>query len=109
MDERDIPIAEYFSSAASVAATVTLAGCSPTSAASSVTTRSPEPPPTTPAAAFTRLMEGNKRWVSGELRHPDRDPDRRQVRGREAEALRGDPLLHQLPGAARTPLRHRAG
>jgi carbonic anhydrase len=23
-------------------------------------------------------MEGNKRWVSGELRHPDRDPDRRQ-------------------------------
>jgi carbonic anhydrase len=61
-----------------VAATVTLAGCSPTSAASSVTTAPPEPPPTTPAAAFTRLMEGNKRWVSGELRHPDRDPDRRQ-------------------------------
>ncbi|MER5669240.1 carbonic anhydrase [Streptomyces mirabilis] len=23
-------------------------------------------------------MEGNKRWVSGDLRHPDRDPDRRQ-------------------------------
>ncbi|KUL35569.1 carbonic anhydrase [Streptomyces sp. NRRL F-4489] len=23
-------------------------------------------------------MEGNKRWVSGNLQHPDRDPDRRQ-------------------------------
>ncbi|MFK0024810.1 carbonic anhydrase [Streptomyces sp. NPDC090798] len=23
-------------------------------------------------------MEGNKRWVSGDLRHPDRDPDRRE-------------------------------
>ncbi|MFD6997703.1 carbonic anhydrase [Streptomyces mirabilis] len=61
-----------------VAATVTLAGCSPTSAASSATSAPPQPPPTTPAAAFTRLMEGNKRWVSGDLRHPDRDPDRRQ-------------------------------
>ncbi|MFD8007699.1 carbonic anhydrase [Streptomyces mirabilis] len=61
-----------------VAATVTLAGCSPTSAASSAASAPPQPPPTTPAAAFTRLMEGNKRWVSGDLRHPDRDPDRRQ-------------------------------
>ncbi|MER5532334.1 carbonic anhydrase [Streptomyces mirabilis] len=61
-----------------VAATVTLAGCSPTSVASSATSAPPQPPPTTPAAAFTRLMEGNKRWVSGDLRHPDRDPDRRQ-------------------------------
>ncbi|MFE2521567.1 carbonic anhydrase [Streptomyces mirabilis] len=61
-----------------VAATVTLAGCSPTSAAPSATSAPPESPPTTPAAAFTRLMEGNKRWVSGHLRHPDRDPDRRQ-------------------------------
>ncbi|WP_186003180.1 MULTISPECIES: carbonic anhydrase [unclassified Streptomyces] len=60
------------------AATVTLAGCSPTIAASSATSAPPQPPPTTPAAAFTRLMEGNKRWVSGDLRHPDRDPDRRQ-------------------------------
>ncbi|MCW7941345.1 carbonic anhydrase [Streptomyces hygroscopicus] len=24
-------------------------------------------------------MEGNKRWVSGHLQHPDRDPDRRQL------------------------------
>lgn len=34
---------------------------------------------TTPAAAFARLMDGNKRWVSGDLQHPDRDPDRRQL------------------------------
>ncbi|GAX56461.1 carbonic anhydrase [Streptomyces olivochromogenes] len=61
-----------------VAATATLAGCSPTIAASSATSAPPQPPPTTPAAAFTRLMEGNERWVSGDLRHPDRDPDRRE-------------------------------
>ncbi|MFF8024526.1 carbonic anhydrase [Streptomyces sp. NPDC007896] len=60
------------------AATAALAGCSPTSAASPATSAPPEPAPTTPAAAFTRLMEGNKRWVSGDLRHPDRDPDRRE-------------------------------
>ncbi|MEU9546168.1 MULTISPECIES: carbonic anhydrase [Streptomyces] len=60
------------------AATAALAGCSPTSAASPPTSAPPEPAPTTPAAAFTRLMEGNKRWVSGDLRHPDRDPDRRE-------------------------------
>ncbi|MEV6116217.1 carbonic anhydrase [Streptomyces sp. NPDC052109] len=35
--------------------------------------------PTTPATAFARLMEGNGRWVSGKLQHPDRDPDRRQL------------------------------
>ena len=59
-------------------ATVTLAGCSSTSAAPSATSASPEARPATPAAAFARLMEGNKRWVSGDLQHPDRDPNRRQ-------------------------------
>jgi carbonic anhydrase len=44
---------------------------------------SPQPRPTTPAAAFARLMEGNKRWVSGDLEHPDRDPDRRQFVAQE--------------------------
>ncbi|WP_173864815.1 carbonic anhydrase [Streptomyces roseifaciens] len=34
--------------------------------------------PVTPAAAFARLMDGNRRWVSGHLHHPDRDPDRRE-------------------------------
>ena len=37
----------------------------------------------TPAAAFARLVEGNKRWVSGDLHHPDRDPNRRQLVAQE--------------------------
>ncbi|MEV5243593.1 carbonic anhydrase [Streptomyces cinnamoneus] len=50
--------------------------------------RAPAPPspgasPATPAAAFARLMDGNKRWVSGDLQHPDRDPDRRQLVAQE--------------------------
>ncbi|MFJ7942660.1 carbonic anhydrase [Streptomyces sp. NPDC096354] len=65
-------------------ATVALAGCSSSSAAPSATasptsSASPQARPTTPAAAFTRLMDGNKRWVSGDLHHPDRDPDRREL------------------------------
>ncbi|MEU6370224.1 carbonic anhydrase [Streptomyces sp. NPDC046931] len=46
---------------------------------------SPEARPTSPATAFARLMEGNKRWVSGDLRHPDRDPDRRQFVSQQQE------------------------
>ncbi|MFG2398437.1 carbonic anhydrase [Streptomyces lydicus] len=59
---------------------LTVAGCSATSAAPLASTPSPEarPRPTTPAGAFARLMAGNRRWVSGDLRHPDRDPDRRE-------------------------------
>ncbi|SDL92580.1 carbonic anhydrase [Nonomuraea jiangxiensis] len=37
------------------------------------------PPPGTPKAAYERLMEGNGRWVTNALRHPDRDPTRRQL------------------------------
>ncbi|MES4888198.1 carbonic anhydrase [Streptomyces sp. NPDC096012] len=62
-------------------ATLALAGCAPTRAVPASAAASPEPrstPPGTPAAAFARLLEGNKRWVSGDLHHPDRDPDRRQ-------------------------------
>ncbi|MFJ8503686.1 carbonic anhydrase [Streptomyces avermitilis] len=61
-----------------VVTTAALVGCSSTSAAPSATSASPEGRPTSPAAAFARLMEGNKRWVSGDLQHPDRDPNRRQ-------------------------------
>jgi carbonic anhydrase len=61
-----------------VAATVALAGCSSTSAAPVATSDSPEARQATPAAALARLMDGNKRWVRGDLRHPDRDPNRRQ-------------------------------
>ncbi|MEV7544829.1 carbonic anhydrase [Streptomyces sp. NPDC089915] len=39
----------------------------------------PNPAATTPAAAYARLVEGNARWVDGSLRHPDRDPTRRQL------------------------------
>ncbi|MET8331570.1 carbonic anhydrase [Streptomyces sp. NPDC005181] len=62
-----------------VVATAALAGCSSTSAAPSATSASPQARPATPAAAFARLMDGNKRWVSGDLEHPDRDPDRREL------------------------------
>ncbi|GAA2719869.1 MULTISPECIES: carbonic anhydrase [Streptomyces] len=55
-----------------------LVGCTPTSADPSAT-GSPSARPTTPATAFTRLMDGNKRWVNGHLQHPDRDPDRRHA------------------------------
>ncbi|MFI9810205.1 carbonic anhydrase [Streptomyces sp. NPDC052301] len=65
--------------------TVALAGCSSTRAASSATSASPEARPTTPDAAFARLMGGNKRWVSGDLQHPDRDPNRRQLVAQEQE------------------------
>ncbi|WP_424892761.1 carbonic anhydrase [Streptomyces sp. XH2] len=41
----------------------------------------PAPPTASPATskeALARLLQGNKRWVNGNLQHPDRDPDRRQ-------------------------------
>lgn len=68
-------------------ATAALAGCSATSAATSATSSSPSPSPrpTTPAAAFARLMDGNGRWVSGNLQHPDRDPTRRQLVAQQQE------------------------
>ncbi|MFF5212937.1 carbonic anhydrase [Streptosporangium sp. NPDC000396] len=37
------------------------------------------PSPDSPKAAYERLIEGNKRWVSGALQHPDRDPTRREL------------------------------
>lgn len=46
---------------------------------------SPEARPATPAGALARLMDGNKRWVSGDLRHPDRDPDRREFVAQKQE------------------------
>lgn len=66
-------------------ATVALAGCSSTSATTPAASASTEQRPTTPATAFTRLMDGNGRWVSGTLRHPDRDPDRRQFVAQQQE------------------------
>ncbi|MFJ7490399.1 carbonic anhydrase [Streptomyces sp. NPDC097727] len=68
-----------------VVASVALAGCSSTSATPLATSTSPDARPATPAAAFTRLMDGNKRWVSGDLQHPDRDPNRRQFVAQKQE------------------------
>lgn len=66
-------------------ATAALTGCSskraaplPAGASPQGRAASPQARPTTPAAAFARLMAGNQRWVSGNLQHPDRDPNRRQ-------------------------------
>ncbi|WP_328770680.1 carbonic anhydrase [Streptomyces sp. NBC_00286] len=41
--------------------------------------------PDSPWAAFARLMEGNERWVDGQLRHPDRDPRRREFVAEEQD------------------------
>ncbi|GAA2896211.1 carbonic anhydrase [Nonomuraea rubra] len=65
------------------AATLTaacLAGCSPADPAASPRPAEPSSAaPRTPEAAYERLMAGNGRWVSNALRHPDRDPTRRQL------------------------------
>lgn len=59
--------------------TASTTNASPEARAVQTATASPQARPTTPAAAFARLMAGNKRWVSGDLHHPDRDPNRRQL------------------------------
>ncbi|MET8288855.1 carbonic anhydrase [Streptomyces sp. NPDC048448] len=64
-------------------AVVSAPGTSPAAGTASASGTSPAPRPKTPAAAFARLMDGNKRWVSGHLEHPDRDPDRRELVAQE--------------------------
>ncbi|MEU7639446.1 carbonic anhydrase [Streptomyces sp. NPDC039016] len=66
-------------------AAVALAGCSSKGAVPSAATALARARPSTPGAAFARLMEGNKRWVSGALHHPDRDPNRRQLVAQQQE------------------------
>ncbi len=63
------------------AASLALAGCAATDTtlrAVPVATAS-EGYPGSPKAAFDRLMAGNRRWITGALQHPDRDPTRREV------------------------------
>ncbi|GHG46747.1 carbonic anhydrase [Streptomyces griseocarneus] len=70
-----------------LAAAAALSGCSSKSTPKTADaaprkatkTAAPDPRPTTAKEAFARLMEGNKRWVSGNLQHPDRDPTRREL------------------------------
>ncbi|WP_327579730.1 MULTISPECIES: carbonic anhydrase [unclassified Streptomyces] len=96
MDTAESPNRRVLLAGALASATVALAGCTPTTSAltapsstapssTASASTSPMPPPTTPAAAFARLMEGNKRWVSGDLQHPDRDPDRRELVAQQQE------------------------
>ncbi|MGV9563794.1 carbonic anhydrase [Streptomyces sp. NPDC003480] len=66
-------------------ATVLLTSCSTVRAVPTAAGLSPKARPASPAAAFTRLMDGNRRWVSGDLQHPGRDPDRRQLVAQEQE------------------------
>ncbi|MFF7791321.1 carbonic anhydrase [Streptomyces sp. NPDC007991] len=53
-----------------------------TSAVAAAKTPAPSPAagprPNSSRAAFARLMDGNKRWVDGNLQNPDRDPKRRE-------------------------------
>ncbi|MFI9174178.1 carbonic anhydrase [Streptomyces lincolnensis] len=51
----------------------------PAAAASATPTTRPD----SPWAAFSRLMDGNERWVDGSLQHPDRDPKRRELVSQE--------------------------
>ncbi|NXY95245.1 carbonic anhydrase [Streptomyces sp. BR123] len=67
-------LASAFAGAAAALTACSASGTAPVAAGASPTAR-----PVTPAAAFARLMAGNARWVSGDLEHPDRDPDRRQL------------------------------
>ncbi|MEU1595901.1 carbonic anhydrase [Streptomyces sp. NPDC005708] len=83
MDAAGRPDRRALLTGALVSAAVGLAGCAPRSMVATAASPSPQARPTTPAAAFARLMEGNKRWVSGDLEHPDRDPDRRQFVAQE--------------------------
>lgn len=50
-----------------------------TGAASPSPSAQTAPRPDSARTAYARLMEGNKRWVSGKLQHPDQDPARRKV------------------------------
>ncbi|MDQ0596778.1 carbonic anhydrase [Streptomyces canus] len=47
--------------------------------AASIPSPSASARPDSPSGAFTRLMQGNRRWVKGALLHPDQDPRRREA------------------------------
>lgn len=78
MDRAGLPPRRFVLTGGVMAALAALSGCSAKSAPK-VTTAAPEPRPSTPTGAYSRLVEGNERWVSGSLEHPDRDPDRREL------------------------------
>ena len=72
--------------ATAAAATVAACGSTPKSATTTtvtvpaslqVTTEMPRPEITNPDAALDRLVQGNRRFVAGQMRHPDQDPEHR--------------------------------
>lgn len=70
------------------AAAAALAGCARERVTVVVAASPPTPSPArpaTPKTAYARLLEGNKRWVSGGLQHPNRDPTVRKFVARSQE------------------------
>ncbi|MEV4236636.1 carbonic anhydrase [Nocardia sp. NPDC050408] len=65
------------------ATTALMAGCGRDQSSDQVPTT--QSPPQTAKAAFDRLMTGNRRWIDGNLDHPDRDPDRRELLARDQQ------------------------
>ncbi|MFJ7586485.1 carbonic anhydrase [Streptomyces sp. NPDC097617] len=78
MDTAGLPARRTVLAGGLAAAAVALSGCSSASTPRA-TAAAPRPGPDTPEAAYARLMAGNARWVSGNLEHPDRDPERREL------------------------------
>ena len=68
-------------------AVAALAGCATKTATQAVMATSPleQAGRSTPKAAFAKLAEGNKRWVTGNLNHPGRDLNRRQLVAQKQE------------------------
>ncbi|MDX3645518.1 carbonic anhydrase [Streptomyces sp. MB09-02B] len=68
-------------SAAVLTACSSKTGAADTAKAANVGAASPSPQaaprPDSAGTAYARLLDGNKRWVSGKLQHPDQDPARR--------------------------------
>lgn len=90
------PIRRSFITGRLAATAAVLSGCSSKTEeketgkaanAAPAATASPAPNarPSSPWGAFSRLMDGNKRWQGGSLQHPDRDPERREFVAEEQD------------------------
>ncbi|MDX3073451.1 carbonic anhydrase [Streptomyces sp. NPDC088354] len=79
MDSAGLPRRRALLAGGLVVAAGALSACSSKTVVPSAMTSAPgQSRPRTPSEAFDRLMDGNERWVNGNLQHPDRDPDRRE-------------------------------
>ena len=86
--DRTLSRRSWFGVAGATAAAAALAACgsTPKSATTTtvtvpagveVTTETPRPEITDPDAALDRLVQGNRRFVAGQMQHPDQDPGHR--------------------------------